>query len=291
MLNVDTESKNIFVTFRHNDSVEKYICSISACKNPVCTCGIINLDLRPSDAVVDGDGDNIAAIRVEIDIYKKSLAYRDKKKIPKEQLQFAKLFVKKLDDSDFKILYKEYFALKNTNTESADPASIDAYFEFDEIEDNGSMPAYNDILPYGDQMGVKINDTLYMIFDQHCILPKCTCTDSVLNFLELEVAGKTTGKELCTVWVNYKKKEWFDLDGSSLPFSIEKLKSVVEEQAPDIYKRLRKRKNRLKAIYANCKKRHFASSHPPRLPKVGRNDLCPCGSGKKYKKCCLQGAG
>ena len=21
--------------------------------------------------------------------------------------------------------------------------------------------------------------------------------------------------------------------------------------------------------------------------KIGRNDLCPCGSGKKYKKCCL----
>jgi uncharacterized protein len=21
-------------------------------------------------------------------------------------------------------------------------------------------------------------------------------------------------------------------------------------------------------------------------PKVGRNDDCPCGSGKKYKKCC-----
>ena len=21
-------------------------------------------------------------------------------------------------------------------------------------------------------------------------------------------------------------------------------------------------------------------------PRVGRNDLCPCGSGKKYKKCC-----
>ena len=24
---------------------------------------------------------------------------------------------------------------------------------------------------------------------------------------------------------------------------------------------------------------------PARRPKVGRNDLCPCGSGKKYKKC------
>ena len=22
--------------------------------------------------------------------------------------------------------------------------------------------------------------------------------------------------------------------------------------------------------------------------KIGRNDLCPCGSGRKYKKCCLR---
>jgi tetratricopeptide (TPR) repeat protein len=30
---------------------------------------------------------------------------------------------------------------------------------------------------------------------------------------------------------------------------------------------------------------------PPRTgPKIGRNDPCPCGSGKKYKKCCLGGA-
>lgn len=24
-------------------------------------------------------------------------------------------------------------------------------------------------------------------------------------------------------------------------------------------------------------------------PKIGRNDHCPCGSGKKFKKCCLPG--
>jgi uncharacterized protein len=29
------------------------------------------------------------------------------------------------------------------------------------------------------------------------------------------------------------------------------------------------------------------ASEPRRTAaKVGRNDLCPCGSGKKYKKCC-----
>lgn len=32
---------------------------------------------------------------------------------------------------------------------------------------------------------------------------------------------------------------------------------------------------------------HNRTSEPIRIEKkVGRNDPCPCGSGKKYKKCC-----
>jgi uncharacterized protein YecA (UPF0149 family) len=27
---------------------------------------------------------------------------------------------------------------------------------------------------------------------------------------------------------------------------------------------------------------------PRQSKKVGRNEKCPCGSGKKYKKCCLK---
>jgi uncharacterized protein YchJ len=27
---------------------------------------------------------------------------------------------------------------------------------------------------------------------------------------------------------------------------------------------------------------------PRRTLKVGRNDLCPCGSGQKYKNCCIR---
>ena len=30
----------------------------------------------------------------------------------------------------------------------------------------------------------------------------------------------------------------------------------------------------------------YDPSQPTRVEKAGRNDLCPCGSGKKYKKCC-----
>lgn len=34
--------------------------------------------------------------------------------------------------------------------------------------------------------------------------------------------------------------------------------------------------------------RDEAMPSPVEKPKVGRNDPCPCGSGKKYKKCCLR---
>jgi uncharacterized protein len=33
-----------------------------------------------------------------------------------------------------------------------------------------------------------------------------------------------------------------------------------------------------------------ADAEAPKRPKVGRNELCPCGSGRKYKKCCGSGA-
>ena len=48
-------------------------------------------------------------------------------------------------------------------------------------------------------------------------------------------------------------------------------------------------------IICVCKLREFWSSYSPddlfapfirKAQKVGRNDPCPCGSGKKYKKCC-----
>jgi len=31
-----------------------------------------------------------------------------------------------------------------------------------------------------------------------------------------------------------------------------------------------------------------AAEETAKTPKVGRNEPCPCGSGKKYKKCCLK---
>ena len=45
---------------------------------------------------------------------------------------------------------------------------------------------------------------------------------------------------------------------------------------------------RLKELSDECAKSRIESYYRQNHKKVGRNDPCPCGSGKKYKKCCIQ---
>ena len=46
---------------------------------------------------------------------------------------------------------------------------------------------------------------------------------------------------------------------------------------------------RFKVIADKVKANHkISSSHQIKAKKIGRNSPCPCGSGKKYKDCCLR---
>ena len=65
------------------------------------------------------------------------------------------------------------------------------------------------------------------------------------------------------------------------PISPEKREDIIVQMAAGIvgaYRYFQPHRQRLASAY---------SSEPrSRTPKIGRNDPCPCGSGKKYKRCC-----
>ena len=48
----------------------------------------------------------------------------------------------------------------------------------------------------------------------------------------------------------------------------------------------RKRRRTAAAHLGNAPKRILVQGQREGVMKIGRNDPCPCGSGKKYKKCC-----
>ena len=77
----------------------------------------------------------------------------------------------------------------------------------------------------------------------------------------------------------------------SLKFDKEKLyKNMVDAKAYWLYELPQWdaifSKERQKELYLEQKK----SGTIVKGPKIGRNDPCPCGSGKKYKKCCGKNA-
>jgi uncharacterized protein YchJ len=268
----------------YNDTgSERYKCSTIVCHNPICMCGIVTLELVPIK-VEDGPGETPEPFRVDVDIYKKSLEYKTEGKVPQKSRQSGRRLLSQLDEDDFLILQKIYFGYKNKITEESAPESIDINFDFNEVEQNGWMYAYNDVLPYGDTLIFTVNDMKYIIYDQHCLKPNCSCTETYLNIFSVDESDE---KELCVFLINYKKKKWKEEESFFSDMNLNTIKTAVEQQAPDIYERLKNRHLKLKAIYANNRKQHYTPKQEISLPKVGRNDPCPCGSGKKYKKCCL----
>jgi hypothetical protein len=289
VLSIDQESKKLIATVQNEGKTEQYECIISACENPVCTCGSVYLELIP----VQSQNDHlhpIPARKVSIDIERRILERKGKGKTPIDDMDFARLILSELDEYDFTLLYSRMFQFKNTITESSSIDSFDACFDYDKVECDGLMSAYNEVLPYADQLCIIFDDKRYLLFDNYCLLPKCSCTNATLSIISVDSNGKPS-EELCSVSLNYRKRQWKQVEKFLISFPLETLKSAIEAQIPDIYDRLLARHIKIKAIYAHCKKRHFRLKTSIELPRVGRNAPCPCGSGKKFKKCCMGKAG
>lgn len=56
------------------------------------------------------------------------------------------------------------------------------------------------------------------------------------------------------------------------------------QDAPENYE------NNIQDLKAKVQAAYNVVNHTPMTydkPQIGRNDLCPCGSGKKFKNCCM----
>jgi len=58
---------------------------------------------------------------------------------------------------------------------------------------------------------------------------------------------------------------------------------LVEDWSPAVRGRLARQELVRRSSVAGKAKSEPETSHP----RPGRNDLCPCGSGAKFKRCCL----
>lgn len=107
-----------------------------------------------------------------------------------------------------------------------------------------------------------------------CKNPACPCT---VVSLELKESGDSV---IQIVAIDIRTKAIADGDdGASVG------PQLVAALTADDWKLLEDRFHEVKARNATVERTTTRVG-----PKIGRNDPCPCGTGKKYKKCCLSAA-
>lgn len=133
------------------------------------------------------------------------------------------------------------------------------------------IPFY-DLFPYEYDLVVIEGRKLYLAEDHYCLRPGCSCDEAVVVLIEGE---KSRALGHVRVPVHRLRAATFEGDPE-----IEDLwAAFLEQHEPTV---LRERYEQLR----NSVRRLMRSPGTLGGPKVGRNALCPCGSGKKFKRCC-----
>lgn len=263
---------------------ELYTASLSFCQNPVCACGTLDLDVV-RDMSADS-GATSPEFRISVDIHTEEPQDSDRYVSEYEQ-NFCKAFVSHLREPDWDLLHEVFIQDKRRRTDEIPDEDLNTYFPASEIDRDGAMVSFSDILPYAEYRSIVLNGNLYELNEEYCVKYKCGCSEIVVVLMEeneTESLNELMGFPM--VFFDYETgKMRTEVSGGKSDAFFEQL--AEELKSGDYPAWFRKRHDRLKSLYRIYKQRNAQQKLTVSTQKVGRNDPCPCGSGKKYKKCCL----
>lgn len=132
---------------------------------------------------------------------------------------------------------------------------------------------------YGVRMDLfSIDGVTYDAMDFYCPTASCACEEVIIHF-DAPDGIESPGD----VIVHLSGK--VDMDPSKKGYALlARLWDAYRQRHTDHIARLSRRYQTMKSMGERIAFKQPAVSH-----KVGRNEPCPCGSGKKYKKCCATG--
>lgn len=147
-------------------------------------------------------------------------------------------------------------------------------------------------------------DAEYALVELYCDTVDCDCRRVMFN-----VISSQTDEIMAVVGYGWESKKFYakwmrsdnpklinDLKGPALnvgssqtryaPALLELVEVLLEDKA--YVNRLKRHyKTFREHVKANHKDDIIENATSSKKLKIGRNQLCPCGSGKKYKKCCI----
>jgi len=180
-------------------------------------------------------------------------------------------------------LRRIYWELKQYWTEHSDLGRVEVSFPPEVLA--GTMVGYFDIFPFARRLEFTHEQETWHIDDQYCCNPKCPCQEAVLSFIRLpQGAGRDPLRPALSISYRYPDGKVSRLDTEKNPrYSEQGLLESLKKARADLDSLLAERQSLLRRLCGRTLKKQTIHSS---TPKIGRNDPCPCGSGKKWKRCC-----
>ena len=291
----DYENRIIEIILEKGDNEKKWAGLLEICPNPTCHCQDMTLKLFEEG---NGKGNISPKHCFSLDVFgRKAVKIKGENATSKEDFRFAKSFAKDLSESDWNELMEFYVGYKRNVTNSTPIGELRGSFPEKEIETERIMIGYCEVLPYAEEISIDLDDIRYMIDDQYCLHSKCSCKDAVLAFLPIRNGRILRNTKQLVIFLDYRKKSWRIAANGPQDIATpgELVKEILDKH---LEKTFEKRHKNLRTIYKNYRKEKREglkqslqelrfSKEPAAQEKTGRNQPCPCGSGKKFKKCCM----
>lgn len=250
----------------------------SVCDNAACSCSDLAISIvRSGEPNTEG-----SALRFSVDVTDHKLAEKDKAS------DAAQDVIRHFDNEDWHALWRAFSDIKLQHTENMDFDRTMPDFPMQQaIESEGELVPYEDILPYGRKFFVESSEGTILLDEQYCLRRGCDCDLVAVSFIPVK-ENKQVG-EAAMVEVRYRSGKAVAAENGSFAQTPQQILKIFLEMYPDLLKQFSKRHKQLTNLYSIYRKAN------PKIeikthPKVGRNDPCTCGSGKKYKKCCIDQA-
>ena len=124
-------------------------------------------------------------------------------------------------------------------------------------------------------------DAVFMAEEFYCMNPACACNEVTVDFSEVIEGDHVVSVGYVRVTLpDAQVTEWKPKRDRVL---LERLWPAFQARHHCVGERLMQRKRQVAELATS---RAAKSSSVVAPPRAGRNDPCPCGSGKKYKRCC-----
>ncbi len=275
---------------------------LEVCGNPCCACATVGLSCR-HDAMPDQS--NV----FHLDVTRRAPA-EDPSSIPGHDA-LARSFVAEARDAEWEWLGRVFISAKYRQMKTMNLDTLEVRFPPEVLSGDGSMLGYQEVFPWAKVFYLSADGVEWFATDQHCVRPGCHCTETGLTFYRCQTKDAPSAEpQECGAFLFFDRSTGGCSGETARPGSPapDALLQALRSAHPDLAEVLGERHRQLQQLGkrllprpAHDARQPFpnliagepwpAKSAVPAVPrrtdaKPGRNDPCPCGSGKKFKKCC-----